>query len=573
MINRKTISLSLSFIIILISSMNLNHSLSFDSPLNTKDNNLNDYLPLSAASSAIVDIQSDVDFITLGYAGNGTESSPYLIEDYYIEASFDIAGIRVQNTTKHFIIRNCTIIGIEDLWEGITIVSAAVNTTVIEDCTVINTIWGYGITVQYSYNSTVRNCSLYHSGAAIVVYDSANTLIENNYVKDCGIRIQISNGLQLLNNIVENGGISFSYASTINYSTIEIESNTVNGKILGFFVFEDNLLIESDYGQLILVGCSNIHIKDIEIANVSYAISFLNCTEILVENCILRYNGYGISLKETKDTIITSSTFEHNTFGIYMRSCFGFTVKNNICNYNRAGIYSSKLENSTIKNNNCSYNWETGIWLRTVLYASTVFNNTCYQNEVGISAENLLECRFLNNSIEKNSLDGFSTYHSASSNYSFNIIKDNGKVGMDFDDSYTVSSYNQITYNSFENNAEYGLNLQGGYDYFHLRYEGVTDSMIHHNMFISNNLGGSSQAKDTGNNNTWYDESTQEGNYWDDLGDRKEYPIDGGSIDKYPLNRVPIESPTTRTNLFAISFVTCLVLVSLTSRKRKLVKK
>ena len=59
---------------------------------------------------------------------------------------------------------------------------------------------------------------------------------------------------------------------------------------------------------------------------------------------------------------------------------------------------------------------------------------------------------------------------------------------------------------------------------------------VHHNSFRNNNLGGSSQALDSGFDNTWYDYQTFEGNFWNDwvVGS---YSIDGtaNAVDPYPL--------------------------------------
>jgi hypothetical protein len=46
-----------------------------------------------------------------------------------------------------------------------------------------------------------------------------------------------------------------------------------------------------------------------------------------------------------------------------------------------------------------------------------------------------------------------------------------------------------------------------------------------------------SQGFDEGNNNTWYDASTEEGNLWNDYTGSGTYAIDGpaNSIDPYPI--------------------------------------
>ncbi|MFW9794760.1 MAG: right-handed parallel beta-helix repeat-containing protein, partial [Candidatus Thorarchaeota archaeon] len=59
-------------------------------------------------------ITSDTEFELLGFAGNGSEDSPYLIENYMIETNSTPGfqeGIWISGTESHFIIRNCFIRG------------------------------------------------------------------------------------------------------------------------------------------------------------------------------------------------------------------------------------------------------------------------------------------------------------------------------------------------------------------------------------------------------------------------------------------------------------------------------
>ena len=50
-------------------------------------------------------INSNLDFITLGFEGNGTKENPYQIENFTIETSNDY-GIYIYDTTKYFVIQN-----------------------------------------------------------------------------------------------------------------------------------------------------------------------------------------------------------------------------------------------------------------------------------------------------------------------------------------------------------------------------------------------------------------------------------------------------------------------------------
>jgi parallel beta-helix repeat protein len=96
------------------------------------------------------------------------------------------------------------------------------------------------------------------------------------------------------------------------------------------------------------------------------------------------------------------------------------------------------------------------------------------------------------------------------------------------------SHNSSLTYNLFQENIGYGLSLGSSFN-----------CTIHHNSFIDNNLGGTSQASDEGEGNIWYDNSTKEGNFWSDYSDSGNYTIyneygDPVSFDLYPLSESPL---------------------------------
>lgn len=83
-----------------------------------------------------------------------------------------------------------------------------------------------------------------------------------------------------------------------------------------------------------------------------------------------------------------------------------------------------------------------------------------------------------------------------------------------------------ITWNTFLRNTKYGVYL----------FDQSSDCLIHHNNFIDNNKGGK-DAFDYGFNNTWYDETTKEGNYWAQHDSTDPYRIEDSaySDDECPL--------------------------------------
>jgi parallel beta-helix repeat protein len=93
-----------------------------------------------------------------------------------------------------------------------------------------------------------------------------------------------------------------------------------------------------------------------------------------------------------------------------------------------------------------------------------------------------------------------------------------------------------IIYNQFLDNIGYGVVID----------ETSSNNLIHHNAFVRNKIGSLSQGYDAGQNNTWYEEATQEGNYWSNWNGTISYDIAGFafSSDLYPLSEPPEYPPT-----------------------------
>lgn len=63
---------------------------------------------LSYGSDPIV-VEGDHGFAAAGFSGNGTAGNPYVLSDLSLNASLELHGIRISNTTAHFRIVGCTV--------------------------------------------------------------------------------------------------------------------------------------------------------------------------------------------------------------------------------------------------------------------------------------------------------------------------------------------------------------------------------------------------------------------------------------------------------------------------------
>ncbi len=178
----------------------------------------------------------------------------------------------------------------------------------------------------------------------------------------------------------------------------------------------------------------------------------------------------------------------------------------------------------------------------------TVSNNTCYNNKWnGILHSSSSSSIIINNICNNNDYDGIRLSSSESLTIINNTCNNNNVSGIYF----FYSDLCVVIYNLIQENEVYGVILNPDSD----------NNIFHHNTFVDNNLGGTSQAHDTGSNNIWHDSETLEGNYWSDWSGTGSYSIDGSAeaIDLYPLDEEG--NPPVVPEYDSLSLFTLLILV------------
>ncbi len=216
------------------------------------------------------------------------------------------------------------------------------------------------------------------------------------------------------------------------------------------------------------------------------------------------------------------------------------------------GIHLIRCNGATVINCNCNYNFHTGIRVDTCS-ALWIENNTCYQNgDEGLYVDNGSDNgMFKRNNLIDNGWHGIANQVSDSNTYVYNDISNNDNIGFEIVSSLSLiiennsicengmqgiylasSDYALIRFNKIEGNGDYGVDIVNNTD----------ECVIHHNNFIGNNVGGTSQAIEdfiTGHRDCeWYDSAINEGNYWSDYVSPGVYDIDGtaSNYDPYPLS-------------------------------------
>ena len=519
------------------------------------------YDPTSYSSltpHAPIFITSDSEFKI--FPGSGTIEDPYLIEGYNITTTDD-RGISIIDTTKNFILHNCHV---DALFSGIYIFNVADGTATVINNTCSNNN-RYGISLSFSAYSTVTNNTCNNNNAGIRLDSSTYSTVANNTCNNnnrgiwlfysaystvanntCnnnnrGIWLFYSDNSTVVNNAFTNCGLYIEEHTLDAYLSYTVENNWVNGKKIGFYTnLYSTIIAEPVYGQLILVNCTNVTVRDQILNDVATGLFLYSCTSSVIINntCSNNNNWYGIYLYYSGYSTVANNTCSNNYWGIYLRYSDSSTVANNTCNNNYwKGIDLEDSGSSIVANNTCNNNYYGGIFL-WFSGSSTVSNNRCNNNN--------------NNYGIMLMFSGSSTIINNTCNNNYRGIK------------LSSSDFCVVTYNLLQENEGYGVFLRSDSD----------NNTIHHNNFVDNNLGGTSQAFDEGTNNFWYDTEILEGNYWSDWSGIGSYSIDGpaSSVDLFPLDEptlLPIIAEYQLLSLFTLLIPVVPLLTIIFSRRRR----
>jgi len=211
-----------------------------------------------------------------------------------------------------------------------------------------------GLGLFYSGNNTITNVSANNNYYGIYLYSSGNNTIKDSVLKNNGLVVWRS-----YNNNVTN--------------------TTVNGKPLVYLENTQDRTV-TDAGQVILVNCRNVTVKDLDLSNASVGVELWGSEWIRIENVIASNNSGGLVLFSSRNNTITNVTANNNyDAGILLFSSGNNTITNVTANNNYdEGILLFSSNNNTI-NGSVLQNNGRGIVLvssgNNLIY-NNYFNNT-----------------------------------------------------------------------------------------------------------------------------------------------------------------------------------------------------
>ena len=322
-----------------------------------------------------ITIDNDDDFEHWCDKGNGTVEYPYIIEGHHITVPENWEGkigdhtspcapsfISISGVTKSFIIQNnvftkkndcggdemITIYNVEVpfvIWDnqfrsysrhkdGISLVSVNATNSVIED----NEFYRTEIFFVQSRDLFVSRNIFYSAGLySNWIEESNNVTFQYNLFDSSDVEFRDCSRISFLNNTFKEDRyvyrVAFSGYDTDFYKILNntfirvgldlinsknVEGNSVNGKPLGYFINQSNLIINNSirYGQIILIHCNYTSISNQYINNAHHSIGIKYCLNTTISNCLLDTNFYGVYISRSNNTFIRNNWFESCEYGV-----------------------------------------------------------------------------------------------------------------------------------------------------------------------------------------------------------------------------------------------------------------
>lgn len=336
-------------------------------------------------------IESNQDFLTQGWPGNGTTTNPYVISGIAVNPVENKPCIDIRNTTASFTIKDCYLIS--NFYRP-AIRMNAVQNALVQNC-FISITKGKGIeAVNVSNSNFIKNSisGFVNTSSEVVKLTSADGIY----------------GFRGFNNEFSDNRLSNLYQHGIRLSHMDhctVANNMISNSRIGVFLYngwycdiEYNEIFNSGHGGSLAIGNNGIEI---------YAGAFLS-----VRNNLIHHNaGYGIQTSAWRSAITNNTIHDNELGGIFSEgssfiSITGCIVANNggdgvafkgwsyfhagnciietsyIHHNVGSGIYFYCVDDGEAHDNRIEFNGEWGIYMLECLN-TTESNNVFDSNTLG----------------------------------------------------------------------------------------------------------------------------------------------------------------------------------------------
>ena len=216
-----------------------------------------------------------------------------------------------------------------------------------------------------------------------------------------------------------------------------IYDNTVNGKNLYYVKDQKDFEVPLEVGQVFVVNCSNVTVKDLYLSNTDFSVFLAYCDNCTIENITVMDTDGEVILFNSDYNIVQNNILINNLHGV----CLDYHSNHNIfrnnyvsdnmfglsavtaCSYNL--FYNNTVEDNTYIGihiatfsdadqhdnqilNNTIINSRTGLNLVQNSYNNTMENNTIRNCDIAIHLKQSDNNIFQNNNLQKNIIQALS---------------------------------------------------------------------------------------------------------------------------------------------------------------------
>jgi parallel beta-helix repeat protein len=416
----------------------------------------------------------------LGYFGVTLGSSSYNTIDDNIIIDLDLDGIQLTGDSNTNTISNNIIANNNNF--GIWIYSNNDYNNIINNTITNNSGFGIRLNEDSDHNTIINNTISNNGCLGISVSGTSNTIMGNIITNN---HIDLSSSAYetiISENYFFNTGLLISSDKDCNNT---VTNNIVNCKPLLYLDDASDFVFDGDAGQIFLINCTNITVKNQELFNTSVGIQLVESNTCIISGNIIAnssyvwwgndwWGGHGLYLSGHSNTnTISGNTLignQRNGINLHSNSTYN-NIFNNTITDSRNGIYLSQHSDyNTILNNTIIKNY-IGIWIYSDSDTNTVSGNII-TNSTGIYDDLGIKLWGCNNIISVNTIsnNGGGIEISGDSNAVFgNTITNSTWGGIYLSD----SNMNTILGNAIRGNQRYGITLSQN---------------SHHNNIINNTI-------------------------------------------------------------------------------------
>ena len=297
-------------------------------------------------------VEGNGGFIAAGFTGSGNAEDPYVLSEINLDASLELYGIRVSNTTAHFRIVGCTVhdayspdrdpLNLSASGSGVLLIN--VTNAVIEDY--LGDFNVRGITVVDSSNVIVNNSRFNNNieaGVHLVDCLDGSVRITNSTFTvstgDDGVLIERCNGVTVSGNVIQGGenGIAVRAGGLGSGGHLLID-NELAGQSLNSVLLGGSTLTEGDMvlnntvrgngaPGITMSFATSAEISGNDISGCPQGI-IVDCSGNLISDNVLSNNTQGV-LVRADDNLVSGNTIKDGNLGVWIYPSQGNQVLNN----------------------------------------------------------------------------------------------------------------------------------------------------------------------------------------------------------------------------------------------------